>query len=132
MPEYLSDEWFTSAAAALDDDATLQEASRGVQLVFEQRVTPPGAADTPGIEWHVVLDDGRVSLHRGPAADPTVTFSCDRDTAIAIQCGATSAQAAFMDGRMRLGGDVAALLAHQHLFSGLDDVLGPLRSATTG
>jgi hypothetical protein len=32
-----------------------------------------------------------------------------------------------MAGQLRVGGDIAALLAHQELMAGLTDVLGPLR-----
>lgn len=132
MPEYLSDAWFAEAAAALAADDSICEASRGVHLVFEQRVTPSGADAAPGIIWHVELDDGAVALHRGPADEPTVTLSCDLDTAEAIQSGRASAQAAFMNGRLRLGGDVRALLAHQGIFQGLTDALAHVRSVPAG
>jgi predicted lipid carrier protein YhbT len=121
--EYLSPTWFEAADQALRSDVELAAASRGLQLVLQQSVDDPA----PGVTWHIRIDDGRVRLVLGEAGDATVTFRCDRATAIDIHEGRTSAQAAFMAGRLRGGGDVGALLAHQQLLAGLNDVLAPLR-----
>lgn len=123
MPEYLSPAWFDAADRALRADAGLATASRGIHLVLQQTVDDPEPATT----WHIRVDDGEVSLAVGEAADATVTFRCDRATAVDVQQGRTSAQAAFMAGHLRVGGDVGALLAHQELLAGLGDVLAPLR-----
>lgn len=128
MVAYLSEEWFTEAAAALADDDSLRAASRGLHLVLEQRVLADEADGAPAIVWHVTFDDGEVHLDRGPARRPTVTFACDRTTAESIQRGAASAQVAFLHGRLRLGGDVGALLAHPGLLAGVDDALADLRT----
>ncbi len=123
MPEYLSPAWFDAADAALRADAGLAAAGRGIHLVLQQTVDDPA----PGTTWHIRIDDGAVSLVVGAAADATVTFHCDRSTALDVHQGRTSAQAAFMAGNLRVGGDVGALLAHQELLAGLTDVLAPLR-----
>lgn len=123
MPEYLSPAWFDAADAALRSDAALAAAGRGIHLVLQQTVDDPA----PGTTWHIRIDDGAVSLVVGAAADATVTFHCDRSTALDVHQGRTSAQAAFMAGNLRVGGDVGALLAHQELLAGLTDVLAPLR-----
>lgn len=123
MPEYLSPAWFDAADRALRADAGLTTASRGIHLVLQQTVEDLALSTT----WHIRVDDGAVGLTIGAAPDATVTFRCDRATAIDVQQGRTSAQAAFMAGHLRVGGDVGALLAHQELLAGLTDVLDPLR-----
>ena len=123
MPEYLSPAWFDAADAALRADPGLADASRGVHLVLQQTVDDPEPATT----WQIRLDDGAVRLVAGAADDATVTFHCDRATALDVHQGRTSAQAAFMAGHLRVGGDVGALLAHQELLAALTDVLAPLR-----
>ena len=123
MPEYLSPAWFEAADRALRDDAGLAATSVGVRLVLQQTVEDP----SPGITWHIRVADGTARLSVGPAEDATVTFRCDRSTAIDIHRGHISAQAAFMAGHLRVGGDVGSLLAHQDLLTGLTDVLAPLR-----
>ncbi|HEY6530779.1 MAG TPA: SCP2 sterol-binding domain-containing protein [Acidimicrobiales bacterium] len=124
MVPFPSESWFDEAGAVLAGDAQLARLSHGAHLVVQQTVTGPDDTTV----WHVQLDDGAVSLHRGPADDPTVTFTCDRETAQGIHLGTTSAQSAFMAGRLRVGGDVGALLRHQQLLGSLTDLLGPLRS----
>jgi len=123
VPEYLSPAWFDAADVALRSDAALATASTGIHLVLQQTVEDPEAATT----WFIHVDDGDVGLTVGEAPVATVTFLCDRATAVDVQQGRTSAQAAFMAGRLRVGGDVGALLAHQELLAGLTDVLAPLR-----
>jgi hypothetical protein len=122
-----SDPWFDEAAARLAGDEELAGLSRGVHLVVEQTVTD-GPVSTV---WHIRVADGEVELRRGPADDPTVTFSCDAATADAIRQGTTSTQSVFMAGDLRVGGDVGALLRHQELLGSLAVALGPLRTGAS-
>jgi hypothetical protein len=124
VPDYLTPAWFAAAADAVRADDALQASSRGAHLVLQQTVTDP----PPGTTWHVRFDDGEVRLATGPAQDATVTFTCDRATAVAVQEGRSSAQAAFMAGQLRVGGDVGALRRHQELLTGLSDALAALRA----
>jgi hypothetical protein len=123
-----SDSWFEDADAVLAADDELARLSVGVHLVVQQTVTPDEGSPEGAVVWHLQIDDGVVRLRRGAAEDPSVTFTCDRQTAEGIHHGSTSAQSVFMAGRLRVGGDVGALLRHQALLGSLTDVLGPLRS----
>lgn len=136
MPTFLSDAW----VAALDDAArslpALVEATRGIHLTLEQVVTPsPTDGDDPGSEatdgpttsfrtfrWHLVVADGSVRFHPGAATDPTIRFTTDQATALAITMGQLSSTEAFMSGRLRIGGDTTALVAHHDLFAGVSGV----------
>lgn len=122
-PEYLSDEWFVAADRILRADAGLRERSRGVRLVVQQTVTDDDRATV----WHIVLADGEVSLHVGPAERTDVAFSCDRATAEAVRNGECTAPNAFISGRLRIEGTAEVLLEHAAVFVDLDDVLAPLR-----
>jgi hypothetical protein len=123
VPEYLSPAWFDAADRALRADPGLAEASHRTTLVLQQTVDDPPTSTT----WHIRIAEGSVGLSPGQADDATVTFRCDRATAVEIHQGRTSAQAAFMAGALQVGGDIGALLAHQDLLTGLGDVLAPLR-----
>ena len=109
---------------ALRADPGLAAASRGVHLVLQQTVDDPAPGARPGTSGSTTAP---CRLVAGRADDATVTFHCDRATALDVHQGRTSAQAAFMAGHLRVGGDVGALLAHQELLAGLTDVLAPLR-----
>ena len=63
--------------------------------------------------WYVSVRADGVGVAAGRQRDPDITFTQDAATAAAIQSGGQSAQAAFMSGRLRVGGDVRVLLDHQ-------------------
>lgn len=124
---YLSDEWIQRADAALSDDAALREATADAELAIEYTVTgAPGGAT----RYALTVDHGAVHLEPGAHPDAPVTFALDYDTAVEIARGEGSAQAAFMQGRLKLGGDATVLL-HQHaLLEGVGDALAELRDDT--
>jgi putative sterol carrier protein len=128
MAAYLSAEWLAEADAAASKSEPLRAATADVALVVQQEVTGGPDGDTA---YHVIVDHGTVSVVPGRAAQPDVTFSQDHATAAAIGRGDLSAQAAFMIGKLRVGGDLERLLAHQDAFSGIDDVFEELRASTT-
>ena len=127
MARFSSPEWIAALDRAVAEDAALRRASRGVCLVVQQTVTggPDGDA-----AWHVVVDDGTVSVKPGEAPDPDVTFRQSYETAAAIGRGELSAQTAFMIGKLRVGGNVELLMTHQSTFDGVEDVFESVRAGT--
>lgn len=79
----------------------------------------------------VCVDHGSVTLRAGrdPAAEVTVTE--DATTASALARGDMTPQTAFMTGRIRVGGDIPALLACYEALAGADDAFAGVRAATT-
>lgn len=120
MAGFLTDDWFAdleqaAGAVALPDD---------LALVVQQVIT-----DASGeVAYSLELADGSLRVRRGRAAAPDVTFTQDRATATAIHEGELSAQAAFLDGRLRLSGGVGALLTAAPALAALDDVLARCRA----
>ena len=130
MLAYLSPDWLAAAADAIAADTTLQGRTTTEGLVLEQIVEGPGAT-TDTTSWHVVFSAQGVEMVLGPAPKPDVTLRCDADTALRIHEGHESAQQAFMEGRLQLGGDPDTLLRHQDLLASLTDALAPLRPGGT-
>lgn len=137
MPTYLSAEWLEAASSAVAENEELQSLAVAPPLVIQQTVTGgnPHDADAGGdqttVSWHVELGPQGVRWAAGTHPEPDVTFRCDADTAWAVQTGTESAQAAFMAGRLRIGGDTGALIAHHGVLAELDDALADLRARTT-
>lgn len=101
MPEVGSDAWITAfaeraAGVAVDPVA---------RVVVQQELTDTGA------RWHLVIDGGRVTVAAGEHASPDVWFAQDAATATAVADGTLSAQQAFMDGRLRVRGELTRLPA---------------------
>lgn len=128
MPRFLSSEWIEEAAAAAESSPELAAATAGAHLTVQQIV---GEGPDGDVHYVVSVHDGRVMLRAGddPAAD--VTFTLGWDTAVAMATGTLGAQEAFTTGRMKLEGDVPALLRHGPALAGLDSVFASLRSRTT-
>jgi hypothetical protein len=125
MVLFLSDPWFDAMAAAADAAAPV---SPELDLVVQQVVT---AGDGVARTWYVEVRRGAITMRRGCHDAPSITFTVDADTAAGIQSGTQSAQAAFMAGRLRVGGDVRVLLDQQGALQELDDVFADVRASTT-
>jgi len=123
---YLSDEWIEALDAAARAHEGVRAAARAESLTIKQTVTTP---DDP-VAYYIRAGDGEVCVRAGRAAAPTVTFTTDLDTAADVAQGTASAQLAFMRGRLRVGGDLRALLEHQPLLDALDEAFAPVRART--
>ncbi len=103
-----TDAWFTALAERI---ATLVP---GIDppIGVEQVITDPAPGERS--RWRVELGPERVVLDPDPATDappPTVSFVCDRATAIGLASGELNAQHAIAGGRLRVLGDVARIVA---------------------
>ena len=127
MARYLSDEWLREVGEAAAASDTLRAATAALELTVQHQVTEGPEGDRT---FHVVLDHGEARVAAGPASAPDVVFTHDYETAAAIADGTLSAQAAFMIGKLRVGGNLTALIEHQRALNGLDDVLEEVRART--
>jgi len=120
MIEPLTSEWMRqlgSVTSAIDADPE-------VALVIEQRVDGPSP-----LRWHVVIADGSASTVLGPADSPDITLTTDRDTANGIARGSTSAQRAFLEGKLRISGRINALIEARTVLEDISDALWSVRSS---
>lgn len=123
VAQFLTDAWID----ALDASGAQASVSPDLTVVVQQVVVD----DDHEVAYVIRVGDGRVRVASGRDDTADVSFTQDRATAGAIARGELSAQAAFMDGRLRVGGDLRGLLHHAAALSALEDVFGPARAATT-
>ncbi|MFP5254779.1 MAG: SCP2 sterol-binding domain-containing protein [Acidimicrobiia bacterium] len=128
MADFLSDPWFDELAAA----AAQARPPEGVRVVLQQVVSDDASAGARPLEvaYALRVGDGRVEVVRGTVPDADVTFRLDRATAAAIARGELSAQAAFLAGRLRIGGDVHRFGGAAEALADLADVFGQVRAST--
>jgi putative sterol carrier protein len=122
VPEHLSPEWLAAMAVA----AERASAPPHVRLVLQQVVLDDDGGEAA---YAIRIADGAVAVTAGRADDADVTFTQDRATAEGIATGALSAQAAFLAGRLRIGGDLTAVQSAARELAGLDDVFAAARGA---
>jgi SCP-2 sterol transfer family len=127
--QYLSPDWMQAARLAVAGDASLGRATAGVRLTVEH-VAIDGPRGT--VRWHITIDDGEVRLLEGPAVEPDLRFTTDYATASRIAAGRLGAQRAFVEGRLRVGGDLTLLIRHHKALSTIDDALAGVRARTRG
>ncbi len=125
MAEFLSAEWLSE----LDAAAGAASAPADLRLVVQQVVL--GDDGTELAAYAVRITDGAVQVIPGRAPDADVTFTQDRATAAAIARGELAAQRAFLDGHLRVGGDLTRVLDASRQLVGVVDVFAPARTGTT-
>ncbi len=122
MAGVLTDAWLDDLERAARDAAVDPDLRLRVQQVV------PDGPDGHEVAYLLEVADGTVRVHRGRADEADVTFTQDLATAEAIHRGELSAQAAFMDGRLRLGGDLRAVLDRAGALAAIDDVFAAARA----
>lgn len=125
MPEFLSPAW----VAALADAAAQAEAPDDLELVVQQVVVD--GSDGHEVAYALRIAGGAITVTDGRVEDADLTFTQDRATAGAIARGELSAQAAFLDGRLRVGGDLASTRGGARALATIADVFAAPRAATT-
>lgn len=126
MVTYLSDEWLERAGAALAGNADLSDRTADLDLAITYEVTgtPSGK-----VAYTLCFDHGTTTLSVGSGESP-VSFVLDYDTAAEIARSEVSPQVAFMQGRLKLVGDVNVLIRDGAVLDGIDDALADLRADT--
>jgi putative sterol carrier protein len=128
MPRYLSGEWLDAAQRAIDASTAVRDAASGAAFIVQHVITGGSNGD---VRYHVSVGADGVRIRSGEAAEPSVVFTEDYGTAAAISRGELSAQAAFMAGRIRVRGDLPALVEQSGALSDIEDALAGLRSETS-
>ncbi len=126
---YLDDEWIAAAGRAV---AGMTPTS--VPLVVGYAISPPGSdpgskPDSSTTSYSIQFGPDPVNLSRG-TADADLIFTTTAQLAAEIARGERSAQRAFLDGELRVTGDVNLLLGHGDSLAAVDDVLADLRHST--
>lgn len=139
--QYLSDEWIEAADAALaaawasaaengvgsgenghDGGADAEHERGSTTIGYTVTGAPAGKAT-----YHLFVGDDGAGLAVGkPDGDADSTMELDYDTAVQIAKGETSPQVAFMQGRLKLGGDVTLLIRGVERLSAIGDALASI------
>jgi putative sterol carrier protein len=70
-----------------------------------------------GGQWTVTIDEGQVDFTEGSPEPPTVTVEASVQDLKALVTGELSPMAAFMQGRVKVKGDMSIAMQLQKLFS---------------
>ncbi|MDX1412791.1 MAG: SCP2 sterol-binding domain-containing protein [Candidatus Promineifilaceae bacterium] len=68
-----------------------------------------------GGQWNAVIDDGKFDVNKGSIENPTATLSMDADDFEAMSKGDLNPMMAFMSGKIKVDGDLNAVMKFQSL-----------------
>jgi putative sterol carrier protein len=91
--------------------AFIPEKAQGVDAVIQFKFT--GAE--PG-DWVAAIKDGKVDVSRGIAASPRMTLTADSSDYVKIFTGELDGMQAFMQGKIKLAGDLNLAMKLMQMF----------------
>jgi len=105
MPKWLTQEWMDAQTDLAKDQPERPGASARMQYVLTGG--PEG-----DVKFYWVLEDGRILENQlGTLDDAELTLTQSYEDAMKVQKGELDAQAAFMQGRVKVEGNMAKLMA---------------------
>lgn len=69
-----------------------------------------------GGQWTVTIDNGKVNVEEGETGSPTITVTAAANDLKALVKGDLNPMAAFMQGRLKVKGDMSVAMQLQKLF----------------
>lgn len=121
--KFLSDEWLKEVEACLNAHDGVQAAAKGQQGKLQNVVT--GAPDGEA-RYFFLLDGGQISIGRGDTEGPDATLTNDYETAVAMSKQEITGQAAFMQGKMKIAGNLMKVMQLQGVFNVMPAALAGL------
>lgn len=107
---YLSEEWASSVTNALRASSDFKAAAAGKSVKIQQVVT---GAPQGEVSYFFILADGEPLIAIGELPDAEATITQDYPTAVGIDKGELHATAAFMQGRVKISGNMMKLMQLQ-------------------
>jgi putative sterol carrier protein len=104
---------YETVAEAIEDVVAGAEPS---MLVGLNKVVVFDLAGEGGGQWTATIADGKVELVEGAADAPNTTFKMKAELFLGIVNGTVNPVAAFMQGRVRVQGDMSVAMRLQSLF----------------
>ena len=131
--KFLGPEWLEALGRVAGEVALPAELRLTLQQVVTDVEGEPGVRGVPEeavVRYHLVVEDGRLSVRPGQAPAPDLTLTQSYELAVALSRGDTNAQQALSTGRLKVSGNVELLVRHARALTSLADVSAPLREAT--
>lgn len=125
---YLSLDWIEAMGRAVASSDSLASVAGACRIAVTQTVTGTPDGD---VTYHLVVGDGSASFGPGPAPGEDVRLEQSWETARGVALGEINAQEVFIDGSLRITGDVQKLITNEAVFAALNSVFDELRGETS-
>ncbi len=115
--KFLSEDWANEVTTALNSSEDFKKAATGQAAKLQQVVTD--APDGGEVKYYFNLGDGSVDVAVGELADAEATITQNYETAVALAKQELNAQNAFMQGKLKIAGNMMKLMQLQGVFTAL-------------
>lgn len=119
MTRFLSSEWTAELRDRLKASRDVTAETEGMDITIQQIITGTPEGET---KYWTKFSDGTIDAQLGETSDPDITITQDYDTAAELSRNELRAQAAFMQGRLNVKGNMGKLLQNQAVLQ----VMGPV------
>ena len=113
---FLSDEWLSEVTNRLNSHEGFQAAAKGQAARLQQEITGTPQGD---VRYGFVLDGGKVGLTSGDIENPEATISQNYETATAMSKQEITGQQAFMQGKLKVSGNLMKIMQLQGVFTAM-------------
>jgi putative sterol carrier protein len=108
--KFLSQEWAETMTNSLNSSDEFKSAAGGQSTKLQQVVTGVDGGD---LKYYFVLDNGTAEVSLGEIEGAEATVTQNYDTAAGLQKGEVNAQQAFMQGKLKVSGNMMKLMQLQ-------------------
>lgn len=117
--KFQSDEYFAAANDALQKDEAVTKAAKGHTVAIQ--VTTTDFPQVGNKKSFIKIDKGAITVGAGEVEDPDVTITQPYDIAVLLDKGELNPQVAFIEGKIKLKGNLMKAMSLQKLLA----VIGP-------
>ena len=118
--KFLSDEWLSEVESRLNSSDAFQTAAKGQAARLQQQISGTPNGD---VGYGFELDGGTVKLTKGEIENPEATIAQDYATAVAVAKQELSGQQAFMQGKLKVSGNLMKIMQLQGAFTAMPQAL---------
>ena len=93
------------------DQRFVADASKGVNAIYQFELS-----GSDGGTWHVVVEDGAMTVHNGAHASPSSVVTASAADYVKIANGDINGLRAVMTRKMKVGGNLVLARKMQHMF----------------
>jgi putative sterol carrier protein len=115
--KFLTEEWASTMTDALNSSEDFGSAASGQQVKLQQVVTD--VPDGGEVKYYFTLDGGKAQVSLGEIEGADATITQNYETATAINKQELNAQQAFMQGKLKISGNMMKLMQLQGVFNAM-------------
>lgn len=121
--KFLSDEWLSEVESRLNASEAFQNAAKGQSARLQNEISGGPGGD---MRYGFVLEGGKVSLVQGDIENPEATMSQGYDAAVSMSKQEMTGQQAFMQGKLKIAGNLMKMMQLQAVFAAMPTAMGDL------